>query len=326
MDVARLVNVSGATVSRVLSGRTDIPISPETRARVIEAAQRLGYTPNPAARALNNARTGLVGFWMSLQYSRYRAQVLDAMRSRLAETEMALAVTDVDEEYQWDLGFARALRTPVDGIIAFDNSVALSPFVAQRASLAPSTPFVSMGAFWSDRLSFVGVDLRAGADAAMRHLFATGRRRIAYLVTSQSNLTASGPRFEGYRDAMEGAGREPRTILTPSDDVANVTAALAELRDADALLCMNDDLALAAATALARRGVRPGHDVALVGFDGIRETEHALCPITTVRQPIETMCALAFEFLQAQIDTPDAPLGQRLLPPELVVRESTLPA
>lgn len=324
-DVAKMVNVSGATVSRVLSGRNDIPIAPETRARVLEAAMQIGYMPNPAARALNNVPTGLVGFWMSLHYSRYRSQVLDHMRSLLGKTEMALSVTDVDEEFQWDHNFGRALRAPVDGIIAFDTSISIATFAAQRKSLAPATPFVSMGAFWSERLSFVGVDLRAGADAAMRHLLETGRRRIAYLVPHNSNLDSSGPRFEAYADAMSRAGFPTRTILVRSDDVADVKAALADLGDLDALLCMNDDLAIAAATALVKLGVRPGHDVALVGFDGIRETEHALCPITTVRQPIGEMGALAFEFLQAQIEDPTAPLRQRLLNPELVVRESTVP-
>jgi len=127
-DVARVANISGATVSRVLSGRTDVSISPEARARVMEAAQKLGYRPNPAARALMKGRTGLIGFWMSLYYSRYRAQVLDYMRTVLGHTELGMAVMDVDEEYQWDHSFDRALRVPVDGIIAFDASASIEAF------------------------------------------------------------------------------------------------------------------------------------------------------------------------------------------------------
>jgi len=323
--VAKLVNVSGATVSRVLSGRSDIAIAPETRAKVIEAAQKLGYLPNPAARALNNVPSGLVGFWMSLHYSRYRSQVLDQMRSLLAPSEMSLAVTDVDEEYQWDRNFSRALRAPVDGIIAFDTSISVETFAAQRDRLAPATPFVSMGAFWSERLSFVGVDLRFGADLAMRHLLESGRRRIAYVVPYNSNFNDYGPRFEAYRDAMAEAGLATHTLLTRSEDVPDMSEALGDAKGFDALLCMNDGLAISAATALFKKGVRPGHDVGIVGFDGIRETAHALCPITTVRQPIEAMCSLAVAYLRAQYADPSAPLGQTLLQPELVVRESTRP-
>lgn len=319
------MNVSGATVSRVLSGRRDIPIAPETRARVLEAAQKIGYLPNAAARTLSGMPTGLVGFWTSLQFSRYRSQTLDSVRRLVRRSEMALAVSDVDEAYGRDHRFTRALRIPVDGILAFDLSVALETFVAQRRRIAPSIPFVSMGSYWSDRLSFVGVDLRAGGDLAMRHLLESGRRRVAYLVTAGSGLEASGPRFAAYGEAMASHGLPPRTILSHGEDVPGVAAALADLGDADALLCLNDEMALSAAAVLRSRGIRPGADVAVVGFDGLWETEHAPCPITTVRQPTEAMAALAFEFLKAQIDDPTAPLRQRMLLPELVVRESSRP-
>ena len=66
-DVAKVANISGATVSRVLSGRNDLSIAPETRARVLEAAEKLGYRPNAAARTLMTGRSGLVGFWMDLK-------------------------------------------------------------------------------------------------------------------------------------------------------------------------------------------------------------------------------------------------------------------
>jgi len=326
-DVARQANISGATVSRVLSGRTDLSIAPETRAKVLEAAEKLGYRPNVAARALMTGRTGLVGFWMDLQYSRYRGHVLDRMRAVLSETDLALAVTDVDDEYELQHSFDRALRVPVDGIIAFDNSSSVEAFGREHDRIAPKTPFVSMGAYWSEAGSYVGIDLRAGAEAAMDHLLSGGRRRIAYMVPSDSDLVASGPRFEAYRDRMEGSGLARETIQTETTGMGSVREALRRIHEngrlPEAILCMNDDLALAAAFALERLGVRPGRDVALVGFDGIEDTEHGPCPITTVRQPIETMCALAFEFLRAHMEEPTSPPQQRILVPELIVRESS---
>ena len=326
-DVAKHANISGATVSRVLSGRTDVQISPETRARVLEAAQQLGYRPNAAARTLMTGRSGLVGFWMSLQYSRYRSHVLDRMRTILGGTELALAVADVDVEYEASHSFDRALRVPVDGIIAFDNSASVEAFARQHDRLAPNLPFVSMGAYWSEAQSFVGVDLRSGADAAMNHLFAIGRRRVAYMVPFDSDLVSYGPRFEAYRHAMSEAGVEPETILVENEGVGAVKQALADrfAKGAvpEAILCMNDDLAMACTFALPSLGVAAGKDVALIGFDGIDEGAYGPCPITTVRQPIETMCSLAFDFLRAQIDDPEAPLQQRILVPELIIRDST---
>lgn len=326
-DVAKQANISGATVSRVLSGRTDLAISEETRKKVLEAAEKLGYRPNAAARALMTGRTGLVGFWMCLQYSRYRSQVLDRMRIVLADTDLAMAVTDVDEQYTMAHSFDRALRVPIDGIIAFDNSASVEAFAREHDRLAPNVPFVSMGAYWSEAQSFVGIDLRSGADLAMDHLIETGRKRIVYMAPANSDLLDQGPRFDAYREKMSECGFEGRTIGTPGVNFVDVREALREdFRGQplpEAILCMNDDLAISAAFALEGLGVKVGQDIALVGFDGIEETEHCPCPITTVRQPIEEMCALTWQFLHAQMEDPTGPLRQRILTPELIIRESS---
>jgi len=326
-DVAREAKISGATVSRVLSGRDDIPISAETRARVIEAVERLGYRPNPNARALMTGKSGLVGFWMCLQYSRYRSQVLDRMRTLLGHTELAMAVTDIDEEYHWDHCFTRSLRVPVEGIIAFDASDSIEALGHSYDRLAPNTPFVSMGSYWSSAKSYVGTDLKSGAQDAMDHLLQTGRRRISYLAPWNSDLIDKGVRYEAYVERMSAAGLVCDTISAPGVTSALVGEALEEKmangRTPDALLCMNDDLALAASVALTRIGVKVGPDIAIVGFDGIAETEDCPCPITTVKQPIDEMCELAFSFLKTQMKDPRAPLQQQILKPTLVIRAST---
>jgi LacI family transcriptional regulator len=328
-DVAKCANISGATVSRVLSGRTDLSISPETRDRVLEAARKLGYHPNSAARALTSGRTGIVGFWMSFDYSRYRGEVLSFMRTLLQGTDRAMAVLDVDEEYSYAHCFDRALRVPADGIIAFDNSASVDAFARESERLAPMIPFVSMGAYWSESKSFVGVDLRPGADAAMAHLLSTGRKDIAYMCPWTSDLIDTGPRYESYRHAMEGAGLEPKTIGVEYVVYQHIKEVLDEYVASksvpEAILCMNDEAAIAAATILQNHGIQAGKDVAIVGFDGIEETAHCPVPITTVRQPIEEMCTLTLEFIQAQMEDPSAPLQQVVLIPELVVRESTRP-
>jgi len=314
-------------VWRVLSGRNDVSISPETRAKVLEAAAKIGYQPNTAARALMKGKSGLVGFWMSLAYSRYRSQVLHRMRSILGQTIHALAITDVDAEYHWDHTFDRALRVPVDGIIAFDTSASGETFAQNHARLAPHTPYVSMGAYWSESKSYVGVDLAAGARMAMDHLIGTGRRKIAYLAPFQSGLLEEGDRFEAYREKMCEAGFCPHVIGTVEERPPAIQVILEGQFKAggvpDALLCMNDDLAIVTAMALQRMGLNVGPDVAVVGFDGLWETEYAAVPITTVSQPVDEMCTLSWQFLEAQMLNPEAALQQRILLPELVIRESS---
>lgn len=327
-DVARRANISGATVSRVLSGRPDHAISPHTRAKVLAAAKELGYIPNSAARALTNGKTGIVGFWVSLEYSRYRARVLDHMRTLLRGTDVAMAVSDVDEEYNFLHTFDRALRVPVDGIIAFDNSASVEEFTRGFERLAPSLPFVSMGAYWSELKSYVAVDLRQGADDAMRHLLHLGRKKIAYVAPWTSELLDSGHRFEAYQSAMTQTGLATRTVAIETVSFQHVKVAMDELVRTksvpEALLCMNDETAIWSAQVLAGHGVIIGQDVAIVGFDGIEETAACPVPITTVRQPIEEMCREAWRFLQIQMADSSAPPQQVVLVPTLVIRESTL--
>jgi LacI family transcriptional regulator len=331
-DVAALAEVSGTTVSRVLSGRTDQSVSASARARVMKAARELGYAPNSAAQALRSGHSGLIGFWMCLSYSRYRAEVLDRMRHILGATDYVLAVTDVDEDYVWRHSFDRALRVPVEGIIAFDASTSIEVFGKEGDRIAPNIPYVSMGAYWSESTSYVGVDLRAGAEMAVDHLIQTGRRRIAHVTSEDSDPRVEAGREAGYVDRMCSEGLRPMTLRVSPDPVrrvASLTEALAERRREgalpDALVCMFDDLAVDALPALQRLGLRPGVDVAIVGINGSEGTDRGACPLTVVRQPVERMCATAFDYLRSQIEDPTAPIRQTILRPELIVRQSTGP-
>jgi DNA-binding LacI/PurR family transcriptional regulator len=330
-DVARHAQVSGATVSRVLSGKGDLSIAEETRVRVLAAARRIGYQPNAAARALVTGRTGIVGFWMCLGYSRYRAHVVNRMQQVLTPSEFAIAITDVEEELSRRHTLSRALRLGVDGIIAFDTPTAGGEFARSQAASSGAVPFVSMGAYWTEATNFVGVDLYAGATDAMRHLIATGRRRIAYLHPEISEEWAKEDRYNAYCAALQEAGYEPHFITTPDVSLATAWQRVREhLQDSfqssprpDAILCHNDDMAVGAYRALCDLGLRPGADIALIGCDGIEETEYLSCPLTTIKQPIDQMCTLAWQYLHAAMENPGGPLQQCVLKPELVIRSST---
>lgn len=316
-DVAKKGNVSPATVSRVLGGRTDIPVSPETRARVLSAAQALGYRPNSAAVALGKKRTGVVALWMDLGYSRYHAHFLDHARSVLTTAEVSLTA--------WDMGgheedaVERALRVWVDGIITLDSPYAVQAMERRRNPLGSNVPFVSIGDFCPPALSYVAVDVRVGAAAAVRHLIDTGRRRIVLLAPSKN-----GKRFEAFQEELRLAELPTQTILTKSSQLADVDEAITG-HSPDAVLCVNDDIAVSAATSLTKRGMALGRDVALIGFDDVRETAEGACPISTVAQPVSQMCALALESLQEQMRNPMEPPRQIVLSPELIIRESSLP-
>src|SRR5690606_29158862 len=92
----------------------------------------------------------------------------------------------------------------------------------------------------------------------------------------------------------------------------------------DSILCFNDDVAIGIYRALCEQGIKVPQQVALIGCDGIDDTEYLECPITTIVQPVEEMCRMAWQMLESRIANPRQPFQQKVLLPELVVRESTV--
>lgn len=324
-DVAKQASVSGWTVSQVLNGRRNVSVAEDTRKRVLAAAEALGYSPNATAQALVTGRTQIIGLWMCLDYSRYRAQAIDCMQRLLRQSDYCIAITDIEEEIGRHHSFSRAARVPVDGVIAFDTPTAGSIFA--RANPVSQPCFVSMGAFWDENTSFVGVDLYAGSVEAVEHLISTGRRRIAFLNIASHDNSSTRARSDAYKHVLSQAGLEPHLISTSA---ISVKAAYESARDylqsvpaIDAIFCLNDDLALGAYQAITTHGLQVGDEIALVGCDGIAETELMPCPITTIKQPVEAMCALAWQFLQTHIADPSTPLQQQILKPQLILRASS---
>lgn len=328
-DVARHANVSGWTVSNVLNGRASAAIREETRERVLAAARELGYRPNTNARALVTGRSCVIGLWMCLNYSQYRSHVLHIIQQQIKATGYELVIRDIEEELHLDPDFTRTFQTPVDGILSFDTPTAGTAF--SRVNAGPegalTIPFVSMGAYWSPGFDVVGIDLYAGARVALEHLLQTGRRRIAHLIPYTGEDWPHDPRVRAYEEVLRAAGLTPLYLSAANHSLSASRAAVREFLSTggkvDAIFCHNDDMAFGAHRALCDAGVRIGPEVALVGCDGIEETEYLSPPLTTIVQPIEEMCRLAWETLQVRIQNPNAPLQQHILTPQLAVRASS---
>lgn len=324
-DVAREAGVSGWTVSQVLNGRAEAAIREETRERVFQAAKHLGYRPNSSARALVTGRCSTISFWTCFDYSQHRAHVLHIMQQQMQSSGFEIVIRDVERQMEHDPDFSKTFQLPVDGIIALDNPTAGIAF--SRRDPSHTIPFVSMGAYWAKDRDFVGVDLYAGTVEAIDHLIAAGRRRIAYLLPATDKNWPRDARLEAYENTLASAGLKGRLIQSadPSLSIARRTMDefLQTRPDFDAVFCHNDDMALGAYRALCDHGIEVGNEVALVGCDGIEELEYVGCPLTTIVQPIEQMCAMAWEFLQRRMVDPACPLQQQVLRPELVVRASS---
>lgn len=324
-DVARFARVSGATVSRVLSGRQDSAIAPETRRRVLEAAQRLGYRANHSARALASGQTNLVALWINHLNTPFHSRIAHIIGFEDKPAPYRVLITELEalSAHGRNVNSEHSL---VDGLIVHEGPEHVRGFL--EAYPASRLPIVTLGTAYLETTDYVGVDLFSGQVEAVRHLYAAGCRRIAYLVNEDASRLAEA-RTRGYAAVMREAGLPEEYILTPVRDQTRATARQA-VRDyveqhgrPDAVICLNDDMAIGANRALRDLNLRVPDDVCLVGCDGIEDGIYQVPTLTTIVQPVQEMCELAWRFLQERLRDPDAPLQQTTLKSRLVVRESS---
>ncbi len=326
-DIAREAGLSRTTVSFVLNGRMDVAIPEETRARVIAVAERLGYKPNRAARALASGKTQMVALWTYGLYDASFIRELRVMRDILKNDGYDTHVVETDdltdEKVTWSEGV-----WPVDGIVAFESPRTVDAYL--DAGHGEHTPIVSVGSHWSERGDFVGTDLYDASLSAVQHLLSQGRKRVALL--GPAWLCSPGQsRFEAYTLAMSQAGLSPEYAGIP------LVATWDETRTAfdflpgyvashgcpEGLFCSSDEIAIGAQRALQDLGFRIPEDVAIIGCEGIEETAYHHPRISTIEEPVAESCRLAWDFLKRRIENPSIPPQRVVLQPRLVIRESS---
>jgi LacI family transcriptional regulator len=325
IDIARAAGVSKSTVSLVL--RESAQVKGETRQRVEQAMQRLGYVYNRSAASLRAASSDFVGMVISDLTNPFFAELAVSIEDALYRLGFVPILANTNEDNGRQGHVLRSLREHhVAGVI-------MSPARGSDAwTLASQLPasipaVITMRRMIGSPLPYVGPDNRAGSREAVEHLLRLGHRRIGYF-GGDSSMTTQQERVSGWRDALAGAGIVAdetlifETMPTRQGGREAVDRALASPRPPTAVACYNDIVAMGATRAYASRGVRPGADVAVVGFDNIAEAEHNAPPLTTVSADTRFLGARCAESLLGLIRGED-PSGLSFLgQTTLIVRES----
>jgi LacI family transcriptional regulator len=323
-DVARLAGVSPATVSYVLNQRKDQTIRKETRQKIFDAVQTLGYQPNLAARTLATGKTGTVALWVPNSYHSVFSHVIEQVMQRAQEDGFHVVIVHVNTETRQSLAESGLISGwNVDAILALDACDLVNDILNAHTH-APH--IISMGPAYSTRTDHVGVDLRDGSLQAVRHLFEIGCHKVAFAGVTH-RLRKGDPRYDAYMQAIKESGSTPEFINLERGDYDGSYSSLREHFHAgnrpDGLFCWNDETAISANRALAELGLRVPDDVALIGSDGIRETEYSVPSLSTVAQPFGEMCRVAWEFLQRRLEAPRIEVQKAVLPMVLQKRAST---
>lgn len=329
-QVAARAGVGRGTVSRVVNGSPRV--SERTRAAVEAAVAELGYVPNRAARSLQAGSTDAIALVVPEPEARLFAEpwfagILRGVGAELADTELQLLLTLVRDRRETDrLGrFVAAHR--VDGVLLVSvHADDPLPDLLERVRM----PAVLGGRRCEDEtLPYVDSDNTAGARAAVEHLLAGGRGRVA-TITGPLDMFAARCRLAGYHEALWAAGRADDPSLVAHGDFteaggrAAAERLLARHPDLDAVFCASDTMAAGARRALRDAGRTVPGDVALAGFDDSPVARQMDPPLTSVRQPIEQMGRMMARILLARITDRSAGRPASVtLPAELVVRRSS---
>ncbi len=326
-DVAEVAGVSRQTVSNALNN-PDL-LRADTLDRVQAAVADLGYSPNRAARNLRTRSSHLIG----MRYAPAQEGTANALMDRFVHSlveECRVAGYHV-------LLFAADDADPVGGYDELVRSTAVDAFVMtdtylgnpQAAWLEDNlVPFVAFGRPWEDPGAthpWVDVDGAAGGALATTHVIERGHERIAWIGWRKDSRIGEDRRA-GWSRTMRERG------LATTGLAARVEDTVASGRDASALLlsearptafvCASDTLAMGVLHTLARRGLRIGKDVAVVGFDDSQAAQVVPPGLTSVRQPLEQVAVEVVSALHGLLARPRVVHPPRLLDPSLVVRGS----
>jgi LacI family transcriptional regulator len=331
-DVGREAGVSAMAASAVLNGaRTSSRFSEGTRARIIEAAQKLQYRPNAAARALVHRRMNSIGIVGVIEEDELNHYFLAVFNGILAESTHRRQNAAVFSLRNWADDAVR-LHSFCDGRI--DGMVLIAPTIDATVArqLPTHTPFVSV----HSNAQIPGVvniesDEEHGAFAMVEALIARGHRRIMHIAGPEGYIGADR-RVTGYKAALKKHDLrfESRLLMHTRFDTLHGREAMSVwLRQhagealPHAIFCANDMIALGVMEALADVGLQVPHDISVAGFDDTLAARTTSPQLASVRQPLVEMGRLAADTLLARIESPEAqPQSPIVLPVEVVMRGS----
>jgi LacI family transcriptional regulator len=328
-DVATAAGVHPATASRALNPGTRLLVSEETARRVSEAADRLGYRPNPVARSLRTRRSHTIGVLIPDLNNPLFPPIVRGIEDRLAERGYVALIGNTDADLAKEhLVFDQMRARHVDGFV-LATAISGSPILAEAAE--GDVPVVLMNRTSQDYpFSSVSVDNEQGVRAAVAHLVSLGHTRIGHIAGPQ-NVSTGAARLRGFQAGMAAHklpladGRVSYASAYSLEEGLRCGKELLGAGDLTAVVAGNDMLAVGCYGALDELGLRCPEDVSVIGFNDMPFIDRLRPPLSSVRFPHYQLGTEAATLLLERIDAQDSPVKILFLAPELVARGSTVP-
>jgi DNA-binding LacI/PurR family transcriptional regulator len=324
--LAAYLNLDPTTISVVLNDVPGRSIPEATRDRIRKAALKFNYQPSFLARSLRNRRTMTIGILVPVLADGYHAEVMTGIGDRLLDEKYFYFIAhhrhrpDLIEQYPRML-----IGRGAEGLISIDTNL---------VHKLPLPVVAIAGHRRAAGVTNVVLDHHRAAELSLRHLYDLGHRTIAFM-RGQPYSSDSDARWQGIVEVAKDLGLAIRPEMTiqlekdltsPELGYPVLKQLLDHQRSFTAVVSFNDIAAIGCIRALHDSGLRVPQDVSVVGFDDIKEAAYQTPSLTTIRQPLHHMGALAVDLLLQQLgpsETKGPP--EVAVEPELIVRESTGP-
>lgn len=325
IDVAKEAGVSYSTVSRVVNNKSYV--KPDTRERVTQAMNRLGYQANLQARALAGGRSQVIGLLVHNMSTQYMAEIFRGIDDVLAYHDYEVMLYTTHRRRAKESAYVNMMaRGLADGLLIVLPRQPEAYIESLRDRDFPYVLIDQVGIDEND-LSVTATNFQGGYDATA-HLIELGHRRIGK-ITGWMDMVSARDRLDGYKAALadHGIPQDPDLIVIGDFEQISGYQGARVLFDLaappTAVFASNDVMAQGVLELLRERGLQAPQDVSLVGFDDIPVSAISNPPLTTVRQPMVEMGRLATQMLLDWISDPEQKPTSVILPTSLVRREST---
>lgn len=327
-DVARVAGVHPATVSRALNEETRALVNEETARRVLKAAEKLGYRPNPIARGLKTNRSYTIGVLIPDLTNPLFPPILRGIEDCLVTAGYTALTANTDNDPERELLDSQTMRArQVDGIIA---ATARRDHRLHDALLEAGIELVLVNRRQDELpVSSATADDRMGMRLSVEYLLSLGHTRIAHL-GGPLDYSTGLDRHDSFHETMRAAGLEPDPELvlvaeafTESEGARLCGQLLADGRSFTAVAAANDLLALGCYDVFAERGVRCPEEVSVVGFNDIPFAARFNPPLTTIHIPHYEIGREAAQLMLERLQDDDSAPREVRLEPSLIIREST---
>ncbi|KAA0546314.1 LacI family transcriptional regulator [Bacillus sp. BGMRC 2118] len=323
-DVAKLANVSIATVSRILNGQPGYSL--KTKKKVLEAIDELGYHPNAIARGLINKKTHTIGVLFPHLSGSMVIELLRGIEKAASEHESSVIVCHTESDPNKTMKYLQLLAEKrVDGIIYTSEVLQENQydFITKM-----KVPLVLLSTQSELPIPYVKVSDFEAAYSATEYLIQKGHQNIGMISGNKEDMIAGKPRIDGFIQAMKDYNLKVDTdsVMVTSgfsfwDGKMGLVNLLNQKPQTTAIFTASDEMAVGAISAASQFGINVPNDLSIIGYDNINLASMSVPPLTTIHQPFMEMGEIAGKMLMEMMDTDQVP-GSSIVPHKIIERMS----